>query len=207
MLSCERIRNATRTPVCRILGLLVWVGVVVCLSETVVQAQMRYVGSEEFKLLLRTGPGVERKIIDMISIGEQMEMLEDGEEWVRVRLQDGKEGWVLKRYLSSDKPSKLVLQGLQQTYQRLSATADELSQENETLKATNAEITAALEEKTQALEELTRSYSALKQDSDASSFQMRKYLVFFFSGAGILFIGLLLGLVMKRQRRKSMYMI
>jgi hypothetical protein len=36
---------------------------------------------------------------------------------------------------------------------------------------------------------------------------MRKYLVFFFSGAGILFIGLLLGLVMKRQRRKSMYMI
>jgi SH3 domain protein len=168
---------------------------------------MRYVGSEEFKLLLRTGPGVERKIIDMISIGEQMEMLEDGEEWVRVRLQDGKEGWVLKRYLSSEKPSKLVLQGLQQTYQRLSATADELSQENETLKATNAEIKASLEEKTQALEELTRSYNELKQDSDASSFQMRKYLVFFFSGAGILFIGLLLGLVMKRQRRKSMYMI
>jgi hypothetical protein len=32
---------------------------------------------------------------------------------------------------------------------------------------------------------------------------MRKYMLFFFSGAAILFVGVLLGLVMKRSRRKS----
>ena len=136
-----------------------------------------------------------------------MEVLEDGEEWVFVRLDDAKEGWVRKQYLSSDKPSRLKLEELQKTHGRLSTQSDEIRNENEVLKATNTKINGALKEKTQALEELTQRYNDLKQESDASSFQMRKYLVFFFSGAGILFIGILLGLVMKRQRRKSMYMV
>jgi SH3 domain protein len=206
MLSCERIRRARRTPVCRILGMLFGVGVVICFSATAVWAETVYV-DDEIKLTLRSGPGTDRKILEIVSTGEKMQLLEDGEEWVLVRLQSDKEGYVLKRYLSKEKPSRLRLEELQKKHARLSTQSDEVLQENETLKAANAEIKATLEEKTQALEELTRSYNELKQDSDASSFQMRKYLVFFFSGAGILFIGLLLGLVMKRQRRKSMYMI
>lgn len=206
MLSCERIRSATRTPVGRMLGMLVWAGVVLCLSATVVWAETVYV-SDEIKLTVRSGPGIDRKILDIVSTGEKMELLEDGEEWVLVRLENEKEGWVLKRYLATEKPSQLKLAELQATHGRLSTRSEEVLKENETLKATNEKIDATLEEKTKALEELTRSYNELKQDADASSFQMRKYLVFFFSGAGILFIGILLGLVMKRQRRKSMYMI
>jgi SH3 domain protein len=206
MLSCERIRSATRTPVGRMLGMLVWAGVVLCLSATVVWAETVYV-SDEIKLTVRSGPGIDRKILDIVSTGEKMELLEDGEEWVLVRLENEKEGWVLKRYLATEKPSQLKLAELQATHGRLATRSEEVLKENETLKATNEKIDATLEEKTKALEELTRSYNELKQDADASSFQMRKYLVFFFSGAGILFIGILLGLVMKRQRRKSMYMI
>ena len=206
MLSCERIRSATRTPVGRMFGMLVWIGVALCLSETVVMAETIYV-SDEIKLTVRSGPGTDRKILEIVSTGEKMQLLEDGEEWVLVRLANDKEGWVLKRYLSKDKPSQLKLEELQKTHGKLSTLSDEVLQENETLKATNQKINTALEEKTKALEELTLSYNELKQDSDASSFQMRKYLVFFFSGGGILFIGILLGLVMKRQRRKSMYMV
>lgn len=206
MLSCERIQSATRTPVGRMLGMLVWAGVVLCLSATVVWAETVYV-SDEIKLTVRSGPGIDRKILDIVSTGEKMELLEDGEEWVLVRLENEKEGWVLKRYLATEKPSQLKLAELQATHGRLATRSEEVLKENETLKATNEKIDATLEEKTKALEELTRSYNELKQDADASSFQMRKYLVFFFSGAGILFIGILLGLVMKRQRRKSMYMI
>jgi len=206
MLSCERTRSATRTPVGRMLGMLFWLGVVWCLSETIVWAETVYV-SDEIKLTVRSGPGTDRKILDIVSTGEKMELLEDGEEWVLVRLEDAKEGWVLKRYLSAEKPSQLKLAELQKTHGRLATQSEEVLQENEALKAANEKIDTALEEKTKALEELTHSYTELKQDSDASSFQMRKYLVFFFSGAGILFIGIVLGLVMKRQRRKSMYMV
>jgi len=206
MLSCERIRSATRTPVGRMIGMLFWLGVVWCLTETVVWAATVYV-SDEIKLTLRSGPGTDRKILEIVSTGEKMEVLEDGEEWVLVRLENDKQGWVLKRYLSADKPSRLKLEELQQTHGRLATQSDEVLKENETLKATNAKINTALEEKTKTLEELTRSYEELKKSSDASSFQMRKNIILLVSGAGILFFGIVLGLVMKRQRRKSMYMI
>lgn len=187
-------------------AVLLYVGAALFLCETITWAATAYV-IDEVKLPFRSGPGPDRKIVDIISTGDQVDVLEDGEEWVRVRLRDGKEGWVLKRYLTANKPSRLLLAELQQSHTRLSAGAEELEKENEALKAANADITAALEEKTAALEELTRSYDDLKEASEASNFQMRKYLIFFFSGAGILFIGILLGLVMKRQRRKSMYMV
>ena len=206
MLSGKRMRSAARTPLCRILSMLFGVGVVLCFSETILWAETVYVG-DEIKLTLRSGPGTDRKILEIVSTGEKMELLEDGEEWVFVRLGNAKEGWVLKRYLSKAKPSRLVLEELQKNHGRLSTKSDELLKENEALKATNEKINANLEEKTRALEELNRTYEELKKDADADTFQMRKYLVFFFSGGGILFIGVLLGLVMKRQRRKSMYMV
>ena len=162
---------------------------------------------DKLTITFRSGPGMERKILKSLVTGESMELLEDGEEWVRVRLQDGQEGWVMKQYISRTKPSQLQLQELQKAYASLKSQSDELSKEDETLKAANQKVSTALEEKTKALADLTQEYNELKQSSDASSFQMRKYLIFFFSGAGILFIGILLGLVMKRQRRKSMYMV
>ena len=185
---------------------VIGVMLVFCFAVTIAGAETVYV-SDEIKLTVRSGPGTDRKILDIVSTGERMEILEDGEEWVLIRLSDEKEGWVLKRYLSTEKPSQLKLEELQNKHGRLASKADELTKENETLKASNAKVNQDLQEKTKALEEMTRSYEELKQDSDASTFQMRKYLVFFFSGAGILFIGILLGVVMKRQRRKSMYMI
>jgi SH3 domain protein len=189
------------------LVLMFVVGIVVGICGTPVRAETRYVGNDEFKLLLRSGPGDNRKIIDMISIGERLDVLEDGEEYSLVRLPDGKEGYVLKRYLSSQKPSRLALAELQNSHGQLSQQSDALLQENEALKAANAQINASLQEKTKSLTDLTRNYNDLKESSEASNFQMRKYLIFFLSGAGLLFIGVLLGLVMKRQRRKSMYMV
>ena len=96
MLSCERIRSATRTPVGRMIGMLFWLGVVWGFTETVVWAETVYV-SDEIKLTMRSGPGTDRKILDIVSTGEKMELLEDGEEWVLVRLAGDKEGWVLLR--------------------------------------------------------------------------------------------------------------
>ena len=202
----KHIQCKTRTPACRLAGILVCLGLVLFFSGTALRAETFYVG-DEIKLTVRSGPGTDRKILEIVSTGEKMEMLEDGEEWVFVRLGDGQEGWVLKRYLSKAKPSRLKLEELQKTHGRLSTRSDELVQENDALKSANTKLTTDLEDKTKALDDLTREYEDLKEASDASSFQMRKYLVFFFSGGGILFIGILLGLVMKRQRRKSMYMI
>ena len=206
MLRGHLTNSTSRTATRWVLKSLVAVGLLVLLSETVAQAETVYV-DDKLTITFRSGPGMERKILKSLSTGDRMELLEDGEEWARVRLPDGEEGWVMKQYISTRKPSQLQLEELQAAHQKLMARAEELAQENEALKAASQKVNAALEEKTTALGELTSEYTDLKQSSDASAFQMRKYLIFFFSGAGILFIGILLGLVMKRQRRKSMYMV
>ena len=162
----------------------------------------------EIKSTLRSGPGQERKILAFVATGERIqEVIEEGEEWMHVRLADGKEGWMLKRYLTTQKPSKVLLAELQRRHAELETKAARLEEENRTLKSENEQISTSLSTKTSAMETLDRDFSELKKDADAKSFQMRKYLIFFFSGAAILFIGILLGLVMKRQKRKSMYMV
>ena len=206
MTSDEQKQSRSRRHFPQALTVLIWTAAALFCLQTAAWAATAYV-IDEVKLPFRSGPGTDRKIVDIISTGDRVEILEDGEEWVMVRLQDGKEGWVLKRYLSARKPSQLLLEELQRSHARLSDSTGEIENENEVLKAENARLKSSLEENTQALAELSQRYEALEEASEASNFQMRKYLIFFFSGAGILFIGILLGLVMKRQRRKSMYMV
>ena len=38
----------------------------------------------------------------MIESGQKVEVVESGQEWSIVRLLDGKEGWILNRYLISN---------------------------------------------------------------------------------------------------------
>lgn len=206
MLRGHRKGSTTRTTARGVAAVLFGVAMSLFLSGTVAWAETVYV-DDKLTITFRSGPGMERKILEYLTTGDQMEVLEDGEEWVHVRLLDGTEGWVMKQYVTTTKPSRLQLEELQQAHASLTSRSDELAKANEALTAANQQANAALEEKTKALAELTREHNELKQSSDSSSFQMRKYLIFFFSGAGILFIGILLGLVMKRQRRKSMYMI
>ncbi|MBL0713213.1 MAG: TIGR04211 family SH3 domain-containing protein [Desulfosarcina sp.] len=191
----------------KLTGILLAVIVAGVFLATDVMAQSWYV-NVGIKSPLRSGPGQERKILTFVATGERVqEVLEEGEEWMHVRMANGKEGWMLKRYLTTQKPSNLLLEELQRRYAEIEAKATRLEEENNQLKSQNEKYSSTLGTKTAAMETLNRDFSELKEESDAKSFQMRKYLVFFFSGAGILFIGILLGLVMKRQRRKSMYMV
>jgi SH3 domain protein len=206
MLSDHFFGSVTRKQARWVVSVVLCASIFWALSATIAQARTVYINDRR-QITFRTGPGSKYEILDLLKTGDRMELLEEGEEWSHVRLPDGKEGWVLKQYISATKPIKMQLEELEKAHSSLTSQSDELGQENEALKEANNKVNAALEEKTKALADLTKQFNELKQSSDASSFQMRKYLIFFFSGAGILFIGILLGLVMKRQRRKSMYMV
>lgn len=194
-------------PTVNLTGILLAVVAAGIFLATDAMAQTWYV-NVEIKATLRSGPGQERKILTFVATGERIQaVIADGEEWMHVRLASGKEGWMRKRYLTTQKPSNVLLAELQRQHAELETKAARLEEENRTLKSQNEQFSTSLSTKTSAMETLNRDFSELKKDADAKSFQMRKYLIFFFSGAAILFIGILLGLVMKRQKRKSMYMV
>jgi len=79
----------------------------IVLFSTVVQAETMYVG-DIIKITVRTGPGINHKIVAMINSGERVEVLKPEDEWSLVRITNGKEGWVLSRFLKSKEPDGLV---------------------------------------------------------------------------------------------------
>lgn len=170
----------------------------------VLAQNQRFYVTDEVKLTVRSGPGMDRKILSIIGSGDVVEVFEESEEWSRVQLLNGKEGWVLTRYLTSQKPHRLVLEELQGKHESAVTQAATLSEESQQLKAANETLRNRVQSLETELEALKTDHEALRKTADASREEIRKYMVFFVSGAGILFVGILLGLFTRKPRRKSM---
>jgi hypothetical protein len=86
-----------------------------------------------------------------IETGDAVEEIERGQGFVRVRLSDGREGWVGSNYLTSDAPAVVQLRDLQRQQKGASQTVDKkateeiarLRKESESLQAQVKELKAA----------------------------------------------------------------
>jgi SH3 domain protein len=197
------------------------------------RAETMYVG-DIVKITLRTGPGIDHKIITMVQSGTQVEVLEPDIKWTRVRLKDGREGWVLNRFLTSELPNLLVLEKLKQDYELLKTQCGAPMDEISKLTTSNKDLSAQLKEKEDALLSLKTNYDSLKKDSaqylslqttykqttallaeqtkKAREFEKnyralatRQSIIWFLCGAGVLIIGFIIGVSMRSKKRSSYY--
>lgn len=187
--------------------------------------------SDILKLTLRTGPSIENKILAVIDSGQMMEIVEFGDEWSQVQLPNGKEGWVLSRYLTSNETNNIKLQRLETKHKNLMIQAAELLEENNRLKAENKKLSTEFEAdqkqlvkvrtdyetlKTEAAEFLTlktrykraasqlaeQTAKAQKLEEQLSRLGMNTYIKWFLAGSGVLIVGFIIGFSSKRQRRR-----
>lgn len=194
-------------------------------------AETRYV-SEVREITLRTGPGTEYKITDMVKSGTPMTIMEQTGDWTRVQLEDGKDGWVLSRFLQSTVPDGVALKKLQKTYSALKDEADALKDENRTLKEKSETLAVELSRYQNEFAALNTAHENLKSESSAflelqanhkkvmaelseqkenaerlenelTSLYNDKRLNWFLLGAGVLLIGIIIGFITKPQRRRS----
>ncbi|MFO7962904.1 MAG: TIGR04211 family SH3 domain-containing protein [Desulfobacterales bacterium] len=201
------------------------------MSQTSCWAELRYV-KEVMSITMRTGAGIKHKIITMLESGEQVNVLEKGDGWTRIRTGDGREGWVLARYLTTDKPVRPVLDALNREHEKLLKKFERVSAENTALKQEVQALRDELAEKDASFKAVDTEYQTLKSEStdfitvksDYESAQkelakirersqqleagmiklQNSQLIKGISiGAGILILGILIGLKFKRQRRKS----
>ena len=108
--------------------------------------------SDQFEVMLRTGPSTSNAIQLMVTSGSELEILEQDEEsgYSRVRTDGGTEGWVLTRYLMREPGAREQLESL--TRQLTDATAEGSSMGTQ-LSAIRSEYDSA-----------QRQISALEQD-------------------------------------------
>jgi SH3 domain protein len=195
-------------------------------------AETAYV-SDVIRIGIRSGPESEQKILAVIESGQPLEVIKPGEEWSLVQLSNGTEGYILARYLTAQPPARYRLDQLQEKNKALTAQAAQLLEENTRLKGENEKLSAAAAEREtevnavrsefEAFRNEAADFTALKskvaglnaeldqkqrtiaalEDQAADIFQI-SYLYWFLAGAGVLIVGLLMGLsVKKRQRRWS----
>jgi SH3 domain protein len=143
-------------------------------------------------------------------------------------LSNGKEGWVLSRFLTSREPASIKLAELEKEHQQLLETFQTLKTDNELLKEENQRLQDELHKTQDKLDHTSKAYETLKKKSanfftletnyneaitkldqqtkKASHLESRlqeKNVKWFLSGAGVLLTGFVIGLMFKGQRRKS----
>ena len=201
-----------------------------CLFSASVYGETMYV-SDILKLTLRTGPSIENKIISVIESGQMMEVIKFGDEWSQVQLPNGKEGWVLSRYLTTNETHNIKLERLEAKHKNLMIQAAELLEENNMLKAENKRFSTESKANQKQLVKTQADYEALKTEAaefltlktnykraasqlteqtakakqleeELSSLEMSTYIKWFLAGSGVLIVGFLIGFSTKRQRRR-----
>ena len=207
------------------------IGMCLVLFSTPVLAESKYI-SDTMKVTMRTGPGNDRKIISLLRIGKKVEVLKAGDEWTLVRLDNGKEGWVINRFLTNKIPSDIELKVLKSKHEALMAKAARIQEENSLMKAENKKLSTEFSVSRKELQKTTNDYKALKTESKeflelqskfkaassklaeqtkkAEKFEdeltkllWNQNIKWFLSGAGILILGFIIGFSTKRQRRRS----
>ena len=98
------------------------------------------------EITMRRGKGTDFKIIAVIKDGTPVELLAEADDWAQVRLESGKEGWVLRRYLSATPPLGQQVQLLEREKQVLTETTQSLKLRVDQLTAERDEVERRLSE-------------------------------------------------------------
>lgn len=113
--------------------------------------------SDEFEIMLRTGPSTGNAIQRMLRSGTEVEVLQRDPDsgYSRVRAPDGTEGWVITRYLMGEPAARQQLQQLTSQLTNAQDAGSSLTAQLQAIRSEHREAEetiAALEREKQALE-------------------------------------------------------
>ncbi len=162
----------------KLLFSLILVGVFISFFSFHAFAETQYV-SDKLIITMREGQGNEYKIIKTLRSGTPVEVIEEVEQYMRVRTDDGNEGWVLKRYITSDTPKPIIIEGLKGKIEKLKATIEKLEKEKASIKddlnATKKDHAVKAGDLEKSLSDKNNEISALTRQLQETT---RKYNIF-----------------------------
>ncbi|MDJ0621981.1 MAG: TIGR04211 family SH3 domain-containing protein [Desulfocapsaceae bacterium] len=209
---------------------LVFCGIIILWSNTV-QAQTWYV-KPTAEIPLRRGQGSDYKILAIVSDGAPVTVVEENETWAKITTTDGKEGWILKRYLTQQTPLDRVVTNLRAKNQTLEQQLTETRTENEELQrvqqalentlANHKEELATLADEHNTLVEDTANVITIKSNLEESReavtdlqqkigvvvaennrLKASQNIRWFLAGGGTLILGCIIGMIISRSKKKK----
>jgi SH3 domain protein len=179
--------------------------------------------TDRIEVGLRSSTSIEQKIITMLKTGDPVQVLEGDKNWTKVKLANGTVGWIATRFLVEQiKPANAVDSKLQEELRGLKEKNHALEQEKaalvKDLEETKKQNTLLAQEKSRpdspALQDLAAKNEKLEKDIAAYQKQLavqggevkvkgESNIKWFLAGAGVLLLGILLGVLLARGRRKQ----
>ncbi len=180
---------------------------------------------------IRSGKTQKNRIIAIVPDGAKVELLGEDGPWAFVRTDSGKEGWMLRRYLSKSPPLKDVVDDLERKNRDLVKKTNALNSRLAAISSESNECKRRLETCITQADSTRKSYEILKKDSE-NVVQIKKMLTdtvkeletakqelatskrkiqglensnnikWFVAGAGVLLIGWIIGLITGRRKRR-----
>lgn len=200
------------------------------ISFSVCAEDIRYV-TDVFEVTMRTEQGASKKIIKILRSGTKVDVIEDDPEagYTKVRTHDGKEGWILRRYLveepiaririaSFEKKNKQLNAKIKELRTELSAVqkqADSLNAENNKLnkvrKKLTSEVTSIKEisadqiglfNENKILKEQLLTIKRDIQELEQNNIELQDQSArnWFLIGGGVVVLGIILGLILPNVR-------
>jgi SH3 domain protein len=211
-------------------GLLLACSALVFRAEAV-YAATRYV-TPSAEVVVRTGQGNEYKIIGMVKDGAAVDLLQESDAYAMVRLPDGREGWMLTRFLSADAPPSAVVASLRAENEKMKQREMEQTQQvdeiSATLKKAESELASILTERDQIrtefqnLQEDTADVILIKEDmlkatgenellhqeiaavkEENNKLNKDKSINWFLAGGGVLLVGTFIGRLSSASRKRK----
>ncbi len=178
----ERLRKAKKMPVrsLTIISTLLIAG-----AALSVAAQERAYVRDEIRVNMRAGPGLQFRILRVLTSGEVVRQLAERDDWVQVAIPGGPDGWIESGYITTQVPPSVVLPQLQDQLTHAEARVRELER-----KLTSQ--TAAIVE----LEELRARNEGLEASNADLEFSSGWQDMA--AGAGIILVGMVIGLLGSR---------
>jgi len=172
---------------------LLTVGALVLCLPVFCHAQNLYVSGYR-ELMMRTGPHRENKIIAVLKTGKAVKLVRAaGDDYYLVALPDGRQGYVLKDYVSEQAPAEHRVQILEKKVSQQTRDLGRLREGNARLQSAYEETQRSTIDRDTRLQRVTAERDQLRGDTSVSTF---------LAGAGVLLIGWLLGWTRLRLRRK-----
>ncbi len=181
---------------------------------------------------LRRGQGVDYKILAVLADGTPVQLIEQNDSWVKISTESGQEGWMLKRYLTTEEPLTQTVKALKEENQGLKMQLESMKGYSASFAEEKELLQKALEQKISEVTTLTNRYNKLLQDSSATinlqaeakrdkellrslqqqlssateakeNLEKKENLKWYLAGGATLLIGIFIGFLSRGSKRKK----
>ena len=179
-------------------------------------ADRRYV-SDRLIVTLREAPRKDGVALRKLGTGTPVEVLEESGRYLRVRTEEGEEGWVGKQYISSEVPKPIIIAGLRKEIDLLKARIKEFETGGnpmlDELEAAKQSHLAKVKELEESVVEIIGERSRLRKANDQlhrdiehlqkeiADLKGTGKLRWFLAGAAVFCLGLIAGQVARRKKK------